>query len=189
MRVLATKRDPSTGTEGADAVYGNDRLHELLGQADIVAAHLPVDAGDREPDRRPGACRHAPDGASDQCGARPGRRRGGADGGAAGEAHRRGRAGRHARGAAAGGLAAVGHAQCAAHAAHGRRDAALRGCRHRHPAGEPRPALARREHAQEPGGLPWFDKLTTRWACRLPKKTALSRDSWRTGRAGWKRSR
>jgi phosphoglycerate dehydrogenase-like enzyme len=42
MRVLATKRDPSTGTEGADAVCGNDRLHELLGQADIVALTCPL---------------------------------------------------------------------------------------------------------------------------------------------------
>ena len=42
MRVLATKRDPSTGTEGADAVYGRDRLHELLGQADIVAVTCPL---------------------------------------------------------------------------------------------------------------------------------------------------
>jgi D-2-hydroxyacid dehydrogenase (NADP+) len=42
MRVLATKRDPSSGTEGADAVYGNDRLVELLGQADVVALTCPL---------------------------------------------------------------------------------------------------------------------------------------------------
>ncbi len=42
MRVIATKRDPNTGTEGADAVYGNNRLHELLGQADIVALTCPL---------------------------------------------------------------------------------------------------------------------------------------------------
>ena len=42
MRVLATKRDPSTGAEGADAVYRNDRLGELLGQADIVALTCPL---------------------------------------------------------------------------------------------------------------------------------------------------
>lgn len=42
MRVIATKRDPSTGTEGADAVFGQDRLHELLGQADIVVLTCPL---------------------------------------------------------------------------------------------------------------------------------------------------
>jgi phosphoglycerate dehydrogenase-like enzyme len=42
MRVLATKRDPSTGAEGADAVYRNDRLPELLAQADIVALTCPL---------------------------------------------------------------------------------------------------------------------------------------------------
>ena len=42
MRVLAIKRDPSSGAEGADAVYGNDRLVELLGQADVVALTCPL---------------------------------------------------------------------------------------------------------------------------------------------------
>ena len=42
MRVIATKRDPSTGAAGADAVHGHDRLHELLGQADIVAIACPL---------------------------------------------------------------------------------------------------------------------------------------------------
>jgi phosphoglycerate dehydrogenase-like enzyme len=42
MRVIATKRDPSTGGHGADAVYGQDRLLELLGQADIVALTCPL---------------------------------------------------------------------------------------------------------------------------------------------------
>ncbi len=32
MRVIATKRDPGTGAEGADAVYGQERLPELLGR-------------------------------------------------------------------------------------------------------------------------------------------------------------
>jgi D-2-hydroxyacid dehydrogenase (NADP+) len=41
-QVVATKRDPSTGTAGADAVYGHDRLHELLGRADIVAVTCPL---------------------------------------------------------------------------------------------------------------------------------------------------
>jgi phosphoglycerate dehydrogenase-like enzyme len=42
MRVIATKRDPSTGAEGADAVAGTDRLHEVLGEADIVALTCPL---------------------------------------------------------------------------------------------------------------------------------------------------
>ena len=43
MRVLATKRDPASGAAaGADAVYGNDRLHELLAQADVVALACPL---------------------------------------------------------------------------------------------------------------------------------------------------
>ncbi|MCW5659014.1 MAG: D-2-hydroxyacid dehydrogenase [Burkholderiaceae bacterium] len=42
MRVIATKRDPSTGADGADAVHGNDRLQELLGQADVVALTCPL---------------------------------------------------------------------------------------------------------------------------------------------------
>ena len=42
MRVLAIKRDPSSGAEGADAVYGNDRLVELLGEADVVALTCPL---------------------------------------------------------------------------------------------------------------------------------------------------
>ena len=42
MRVLATKRDPATGAEGADAVASADRLHEMLGQADIVALTCPL---------------------------------------------------------------------------------------------------------------------------------------------------
>jgi phosphoglycerate dehydrogenase-like enzyme len=42
MRVIATKRDPSTGADGADAVAGTDRLHEVLSQADIVALTCPL---------------------------------------------------------------------------------------------------------------------------------------------------
>lgn len=42
MRVVATKRDPGTGTAGADAVYGNDQLPQLLGLADIVALTCPL---------------------------------------------------------------------------------------------------------------------------------------------------
>ena len=42
MRVIATKRDLTTGTAGADAVYGNDRLRDLLGQADVVVLACPL---------------------------------------------------------------------------------------------------------------------------------------------------
>ena len=42
MRVVATKRDPSTGAAGADAVYGNERLRELMAAADIVAVACPL---------------------------------------------------------------------------------------------------------------------------------------------------
>jgi phosphoglycerate dehydrogenase-like enzyme len=42
MRVLATRRDTAAGAAGADAIYGNDRLHGLLGEADIVALACPL---------------------------------------------------------------------------------------------------------------------------------------------------
>jgi D-2-hydroxyacid dehydrogenase (NADP+) len=42
MRVVATKRDPGTGAAPADAVYGTDRLHQLLGEADVVAIACPL---------------------------------------------------------------------------------------------------------------------------------------------------
>ena len=42
MRVIATKRNPAIGAAGVDAVAGNDRLHEMLGQADIVAITCPL---------------------------------------------------------------------------------------------------------------------------------------------------
>jgi phosphoglycerate dehydrogenase-like enzyme len=42
MRVIATRRDPAAGAAGADAVYSNDRLHALLGEADIVALTCPL---------------------------------------------------------------------------------------------------------------------------------------------------
>ncbi len=42
LKVLATRRDASRGGEGADQVYGNDRLPELLPQADIVALTCPL---------------------------------------------------------------------------------------------------------------------------------------------------
>jgi phosphoglycerate dehydrogenase-like enzyme len=42
MKVLGMRRDPARGAEGADAVFGHDRLLELLGQADIVALACPL---------------------------------------------------------------------------------------------------------------------------------------------------
>jgi phosphoglycerate dehydrogenase-like enzyme len=42
MRVIATRRHPGAGSEGADAVYGQERLPDLLGQADIVALTCPL---------------------------------------------------------------------------------------------------------------------------------------------------
>jgi phosphoglycerate dehydrogenase-like enzyme len=42
MRVIATRRNPNAGAEGAHAVYAQDRLPELLPQADIVALTCPL---------------------------------------------------------------------------------------------------------------------------------------------------
>jgi D-2-hydroxyacid dehydrogenase (NADP+) len=42
LKVVATRRDASRGREGADAVYGHDKLHELLPTADIVALTCPL---------------------------------------------------------------------------------------------------------------------------------------------------
>ena len=42
MRVIATKRDPSSGAGDADAVYPHDRLLDLLRQADVVTLTCPL---------------------------------------------------------------------------------------------------------------------------------------------------
>lgn len=42
MRVIAIRRDPAAGAAAADAVHGQERLHELLGQADVVALTCPL---------------------------------------------------------------------------------------------------------------------------------------------------
>lgn len=42
LEVLATRRDPHRGGDGADAVFGHERLHELLPKADIVALTCPL---------------------------------------------------------------------------------------------------------------------------------------------------
>jgi D-2-hydroxyacid dehydrogenase (NADP+) len=40
--VLATRRDPSAGAGPADAVYGQDKLQEVIGQADVVVLTCPL---------------------------------------------------------------------------------------------------------------------------------------------------
>jgi phosphoglycerate dehydrogenase-like enzyme len=42
VRVVATKRDPSRGGDGVDAVYRDDGLLEVLPSADIVALTCPL---------------------------------------------------------------------------------------------------------------------------------------------------
>jgi len=42
MRVIATKRDPATASAEVDALHTQDRLLELLGQADVVALTCPL---------------------------------------------------------------------------------------------------------------------------------------------------
>jgi phosphoglycerate dehydrogenase-like enzyme len=42
MRVVGIRRDPTAGAAGADAVAGHGHLHELLGQADVVALTCPL---------------------------------------------------------------------------------------------------------------------------------------------------
>ncbi|HZN31784.1 MAG TPA: D-2-hydroxyacid dehydrogenase [Xanthobacteraceae bacterium] len=42
MRTLATKRNASAGADAADAVFPQERLHELLPQADVVALTCPL---------------------------------------------------------------------------------------------------------------------------------------------------
>jgi phosphoglycerate dehydrogenase-like enzyme len=42
MRVTATRRTASGAAEGVDAIYGHDRLPDLLGQADVVVLTCPL---------------------------------------------------------------------------------------------------------------------------------------------------
>jgi phosphoglycerate dehydrogenase-like enzyme len=42
MTVLGTKRDPSTGADNADEVYGPDETHAVLGRADYVVVACPL---------------------------------------------------------------------------------------------------------------------------------------------------
>ena len=108
LKVVATRRDASRGGEGADAVYGHERLAELLPDRRHGGAHLPADAPDHQPDRCQGARPDEADRAPHQRGARARRRRGRPDPRPAGEAHCRRRPRRHARGAAAGRISALG---------------------------------------------------------------------------------
>ena len=144
---------PSRGGGGADAVYGQRPAAEQLGRGRHRGPHLPADAQTTKPDRCQGARAMKPTAHLINVGARQGRRRDGPDPRAAGEAHRRCRPRRDAGGAAAGRLAAVGHAQRAAsrRTPPARRSATRTG--HRHPAGEPRPPVARRDDAAEPDRL------------------------------------
>ena len=79
MRVVGIRRDASRGGDGADAVYGHDRLHEQMRLRRHRGADLPADARDHQPDRCQGAGGHEADGASRQRGAREGGRRAGPD--------------------------------------------------------------------------------------------------------------
>jgi len=47
MRVRVLRRDPQRAVEGAEAVWGPERLHELLGWADFVVVGVPLTAGTR----------------------------------------------------------------------------------------------------------------------------------------------
>jgi phosphoglycerate dehydrogenase-like enzyme len=42
MRVIATRRNPAAGAADADTIVGNERLHEMLKQADAVAITCPL---------------------------------------------------------------------------------------------------------------------------------------------------
>ena len=116
MRVIATKRDPSTGAEGADAVAGTDRLREVLGEADIVALTCPLTPQTQNLIDATALAAMKPRRTPRQRRARARGERAGADPGAAGGPPGRRRARRDVRGAAAGVLAAVGDAQRADHA-------------------------------------------------------------------------
>jgi phosphoglycerate dehydrogenase-like enzyme len=42
MRVIGIRRDPAAGREPADAVYGQDRLADVLPEADVIALTCPL---------------------------------------------------------------------------------------------------------------------------------------------------
>ena len=149
MRTIATKRDASTGAGAADAAFPQDRLLELLPNADVVALTCPLTP---ETERLIGAQALA---AMKPSAILVNVARGRVvDEPALVEAL----AGK--RIAAAGldctveeplpaDLAAVGARQCADHAAYRRRDPALRGQRHRPAVGKPGAHLAGRDAAAQ----------------------------------------
>ena len=129
MKVIGIRRDPSQGENGADSIYGMGDLVKLVPQADYRGADLRAHARDHRPDERGGLRRHEAVVGVRERGARQGGRRGGADRDHAGQPDLGGGDRRHRRRAAAGRLAALDDAQRLHHAAHGGRDARLRGQR------------------------------------------------------------
>ena len=153
MRVIGLRRDPAAGAGAADAVHPMAALGSLLPEADFVALTCPLTPETEKLIDAAALARMKPSAylvnvARGRVVDEPA-----LDRGARGAAHRRRRARRHRRGAAAAGIAAVGHGARADHAAHGGRNPALRRQRHRDPAREPRPALARRDRAAQPDRL------------------------------------
>lgn len=150
MRVIGVRRDPTQGVDGADEVHGFRDLPRLAPRADFLVLACPLTDETRnlvdaavlaamKPTAR--VVNVARGRVVDE--PAPGR-------GAARRAHRRRRARRHRGRAAAAGQPALGHAAGADHAAHGRRDAQLRGQRPRHDDGEHRAPLARRDRVVQP---------------------------------------
>ncbi len=115
MRVIATKRNPAVAADAAELVAAQDRLLELLPQADFAALTCPLTP---QTELLFGAAAFAQAlGVPGQCRARPGGRRAGADPGAAGRADCRGGARLLLGRAAAGGFTAVDVSQRAGHPA------------------------------------------------------------------------
>ena len=153
MRVIAIRRDPSQGAGAADKVVGDDGLLDVLPQADFVALTCPLTPRTENLIGAKALAAMKPSAYLINV----------ARGKVVNEpalvealnqrSHRRRRARLRLGGAAARRIGAVGRAQPADHAAHRRRDAPLRGQRHRPLAGKPRTPVARRSRVEEPGRL------------------------------------